>query len=80
MEDEMTNRVMYQPTPKQLSKWGTPGDNDIDIRELSIEPPAPTPRRGFGARGTRYDEPCETCWNTTEICNHCGNCRNHCQC
>lgn len=55
-------------------------DHHINIRELSIEPPAPTPRRGFGARGTRYDEPCETCWNTTEICNHCGNCRNHCQC
>lgn len=28
----MTNRIMYQPTAKQLSKWGTPGDNDLDRR------------------------------------------------
>lgn len=33
----MTNRVMYQPTPKQLSKWGTPGDNDIDSKMPSDE-------------------------------------------
>lgn len=28
----MTNRVMYQPTNKQLTKWGTPGDFNIDSR------------------------------------------------
>jgi hypothetical protein len=55
-------------------------DYNINTPEPVIPQPPAQPRRGFGAQGTRYDERCDSCWRTGEVCNNCGNCRKHCEC
>lgn len=34
----------------------------------------------FGDNGTRYDEKCDGCKKTTEVCNDCGCCESCCSC
>ncbi len=42
--------------------------------------PKPKKGSGYGKRGIRYDEECETCGRVSDVCNWCGHCEKHCTC
>lgn len=58
------------------------GSDDFSINIQPSEMPKISQGKpiGFGKRGIRYDERCEICSKTTDVCNGCGCCRKHCEC